>query len=81
MVSRNKLRLIDLTRRYREVFYKNASLTSIIYPGSSYIFVSFLRHAYKARFMAVRHELVVPELDMIHFPLEPELQRDRIVTM
>ena len=31
--------------------------------------------------MAVRHELVVPELDMIHFPLEPELQRDRIVTM
>ena len=31
--------------------------------------------------MALGHELVVPELDMIYFPLELELQRDRIVTM
>jgi len=77
MVSRNKLERPS----YHEVSYKNASLGSIIYPGISCSLVSFLRHVYKDRFVAQWHELAVPELDMIHFPLEPEPQRDRIVTM
>jgi len=77
MVSRNKLE----RPRYHEVSYKNASLGSIIYPGSSCSLVSFLRHVYKDRFVVLGHELVVPGLDMIHFPPEPEPQRDGIVAM
>lgn len=78
MASWNNVTKINwLTPRYNEVSYKNVSLAFIIYPGSSYSFVSFLRHVYKVP----GHELVIPVLDMIHFPLEPELQRDRIATM
>jgi len=50
-------------------------------PVFRVVLLSFLRHVYKDRFVALGHELVVPELDMIYFPPEPEPQREGIVTM